>query len=292
MRITISTVLSLFSLILYGQSFPESSIKILANQINQQVKGVGIGNGITARGCLSAGRTLVYQYDVPSYWEPPVDIKEKAIANLKTAGIAKTYYLHDINVDFYYFNGNTLIKKVSILSNELSTYHYELGEYLSIKGHLKSKSVNLKLRVPQGWNLKEGDMPNIVKSFTKDGNTYLILIKDNIAFFSRGEISEFLSDVHFVDKFVEESISFMIDPDIIDRSVVTIDTYPTVTYKVKGKMERSGIITPMIMRCWLVFYEDKLVFFQAIGINGDEFRVLEQLYFQITNSVIFPEQYD
>jgi len=292
MRIVAFIILSLFTLPIFGQSFSESDIKELANQVNEQIKGVDIGNGITAKGCLALGRTLIYQYDVPDYWEAPSNIKEELISNLKTAGAAKNYFLYDIDVDFYYYKGNSLIKKVSVKSNEFSTYNFELGEYLSIKDHIKSKDVNLKLKVPQGWEVKEGDRPNIVKKFTKDGNTYLILIKDNMTFFSRSESKELLSDESFVNEFVEESSSFMKNSDVIDKSVVTIDTYPSVTFKVRGKMERSGITIPMIMRCWVVFYEDKIVFLQSMGIDNAEFKALERLYFLITNSVIFPDQYN
>ena len=85
---------------------------------------------------------------------------------------------------------------------------------------------------------------------------------------------------------------FIKNPEVLDKSVVTIDTYPSVTFKVRGKMERSGITIPMIMRCWVVFYEDKIVFLQSMGVDNAEFRALEQLYFLITNSVIFPDQYN
>jgi len=292
MRIFTFIALLFFSINVLGQTFSESDIKTLAEQVNQKLKGVDIGNGITARGCIAISRTLIYQYDVPDYWEAPSNIKEELISNLKTAGAAKNYFLYDIDVDFYYYKGNSLIKKVSVKSNEFSTFNFELGEYLSIKDHIKSKDVNLKLKVPQGWEVKEGDRPNIVKKFTKDGNTYLILIKDNMTFFSRSESEELLSDDSFVNEFVEESSSFLKNPEVIDKSVVTIDTYPSVTFKVRGKMERSGITIPMIMRCWVVFYEDKMVFLQSMGIDNAEFKALEQLYFLVTNSVIFPDQYN
>lgn len=292
MRVSLILITAFFPLTLFSQTFSESDIKQLAEQVEQKIKGVDIGNGITARGCLALGRTLIYQYDVPEYWEAPNNIKEELISNLKTAGAAKNYFLYDIDVDFYYYKGNSLVKKVSVKSNEFSTFNFELGEYLSIKDHVKSKDVNLKLKVPQSWEVKEGDRPNIVKKFTKDGNTYLILIKDNMTFFSRSESKELLSDESFVNEFVEESSSVMKNPEVIEKSVVTIDTYPSVTFKVRGKMERSGITIPMIMRCWVVFYEDKIVFLQSIGIDNAEFKALEQLYFLVTNSVIFPDQYN
>ncbi len=292
MRFLILHIFCFLSLTVFSQTFSELDIKKLAEQVNKQIKGVDIGNGITAKGCLSIGRTLIYQYEVPGYWEAPNNIKEEIISNLKTAGAAKTYFLNNIDVDFYYYKGNSLAKKVSVKSNEFSTFNIELGEYLSIKNHPKAKEVNLKLKVPVGWDVKEGDRPNIVKKFTNEGNTYLILIKDNMTFFSRKQIREALQEDNFVKEFVQEASSFLKNPQVIDQSVVTIDTYPTVQFKVKGKMERSGLTFPIIMKCWVVFYEDKIIFLQAIGIDNSEFRALELLYTLITNSVIFPEQYN
>ena len=113
-----------------------------------------------------------------------------------------------------------------------------------------------------------------------------------MTFFSRNESEELLSDDIFINELVEETSSLLKNIEVLDKSVATIDTYPSVTYKVRGKMERSGITIPIIMRCWVVFYEDKIVFLQSMGIDNAEFRALEKLYFLITNSVIFPDQYN
>ena len=292
MRITFFLLIVLSPLALLSQSLSESDIKKIAEQVNQKSKGTNYGNGVIARGCLSMGRTLVFQYDVSEHWQAPENIKEELISNFKTAGTAKTYFQNDINADFYYYNGSSLIEKVSIKSNEFSTYNYELGEYLSVKDHPKAKEVNLKLKVPIGWEVKEGDRPNIVKKFIMDNNTYLILIKENMTFFSRNEIKELLQDENFVNEFVQEFSSYLKNCEVIDKSVVTIDTYPTILFKAKGTIERSGFTMPMIIRCWAIFFEDKIVFLQAGGLDNAEFRAFEQLSFLITNSVIFPEQYN
>lgn len=292
MRNAIYILIYFFSSPVFSQTFSETDINKLAVQVNRQIKGVDIGNGIKAKGCLSLGRTLIYQYEVPDYWEAPSNIKEEIISNLKTAGAAKTYFLQNIDVDFYYYKGNSLAKKVSVKSTEFSTFNFQLGEYISIKDHPKAKEVNLKIKVPIGWEVKEGDRPNIVKKFVNEGNTYLILIKDNVTFFSRKQMRESLQEDNFVKEFVQEASSFLKSPQVIDQSVVTIDTYPAVQFKVKGKMELQGLTFPVIMKCWVVFYEDKIIFLQAMGIDNPEFRALEQLYALITNSVIFPEQYN
>jgi hypothetical protein len=292
MRYTFISILLFFSFNSFSQSISESDIKNIAEQNNQKLKGVDIGYGVIVRGCLAIGRTLIYQYDVPEYWQASENIKEDLISNFKTSGFAKIYFLNDINVDFYYFKGNSLIEKVSVKSNEFSTFNFELGEYLSIKDHPKAKDVNLKLKVPIGWEVKEGDRPNIVKKFIKDRNTYLILIKKNITFFSRNEAKELLQDEDFINEFVQESSSFLKNLEVLDQTVMTLDTYPTVSFKVKGEIERSGVTMTVIMRCWVIFYEDKIISLQSMGLDSSEFRALEQLYSLVTNSIIFPEQYN
>ena len=46
------------------------------------------------------------------------------------------------------------------------------------------------------------------------------------------------------------------------------------------------------MKFWVIFYEDKVISLQGGGADNGEFRLLENLYNSITNSVIFPEQYN
>lgn len=292
MKLLLTLFLSCFFSIAISQTLSDNDIKNLSKKINNEVKGTDVGNGITARGCTAIGRTLIYQYDVPSYWEAPENGKEDLIANFKTIGTAKTFFLQNVNVDFYYFKNNTIAKKISINSNEFSTYNFKLGDYISIKDHPKAKDVNLKLKAPIDWEIKEADRPNIVKKFVKENNSYMILIKDYMTFLSRKEAKEMLSDQEFTNELINESSSFLKNPEIINQNIITVDTYPTLEFTVKGEAERLGYKFGMIMKFWFVFYEDKMVSLQGGGLDNAEFKVLENLYTSITNSVVFPEQYN
>lgn len=294
MRLYLIVLIQLFLLTntVYSQSMSENEIKELAGTINRKVKGTDVGNGITAKGCIAIGRTLVYQYDVPNNWEAPGNAKEDLIANFKTIGTAKIFFLNKVNVDFYYFKYNKIAKKISINSNEFSTYNFNLGDYISIKDHPKSKDVNLKLKVPDGWEVMEADRPNIVKKFINGNNSYMILIKDYITFFSRKEAKEMLLDQEFTNELISGASSFLENPEILNQDIITVDTYPTLEFTVKGKAERLGYKFGMIMKFWFIFYEDKIITLQGGGMNSAEFKVLEQLYTSITNSVVFPEQYN
>ncbi len=276
----------------FSQSLSENDIKQLAQKLNIELKGMDMGNGITVRGCFAFGRTLVYQYDVDDYWYPPENMKEDLISNFKEAGYAEVCFNNDVNVDFHYYSGNSLRKKISIKSGEFSNLHFGLGDFISINGHPKAKGVNLKIKPPGNWEIKEGDRPNIVKKFVYQNNSYMIIVKDNHTFVSRNEAKELLDDKDFVNEFLIEATSFLKNPEIMNQSIVTVDKYPALVFTFTGWMERSGINMELISKNWIIFYEDKVVFLQSGGLNGKEFKTLETLYNLITNSVIFPEQYN
>ena len=290
MKIVNLIICLLVALNITAQTFTEADIKKLAKQIDKDFRGMDLGYGVTGRACLSYGRTLVYQYDVPYYWEPPTNLKSDVINNLKTADVANMYFLNDINAYYYYYNGNSLVKKVSIKSHELSDYNFNLGDYFSIKGHKKSKGVNLKIKPPKGWKIEEGIRPNIVKKFTKDGNSFMLLTKENLTFFTRKDSRSLLEDSDYFNEFINETVSFLNNPKVTDKSIITIDTYPAITFKVEGQAERTGYDIKIAMRFWVIFYEDKIISLQGGG-PPREFKALEKLYTLITNSVVFPDQY-
>ena len=167
----------------------------------------------------------------------------------------------------------------------------QIGEYLSIKDHPKAKGVNLKIQVPVGWEVKEGDMPNIVKKFVKGDNVYLIQIFDNVTFYSRKQSRESIQKESFVSLIQKES-SFLKNFEVLEQSIITIDTYPAIQYKVKGEIEQMGNKVSFIMKSWLILYEDKFIILQSMASNNLNFNENEQLYSLITNSVIFPEHYN
>lgn len=277
---------------IYPQSISESEIRNLASEVDQGLKGVDLGNGIFVRGCHSIGRTLVYEYEVPQYWQESVNLKSSIISNLKSSGTALTYTSGNIDVIYNYFKGNILVSSIKISANELSDTNYILGDYISLRDHPKSNGVNLEIRSPLGWEIQEGDRPNIVKKFSKGGNMFAISIEDNITFFSRRESKELLEDDLFVESILEEMKSLFIEGRILNKSIVTIDNYPTLKYTITGKREQSGVTISSVMIGWFILYEDKLIALQGWTWNAENFDALQPLFFMISNSVILPDQYD
>ena len=89
-----------------------------------------------------------------------------------------------------------------------------------------------------------------------------------------------------------ETTSFLVNREVLSQQIVTIDRYPTLEFMVKGQKEKTGLNLSVILKYWIIYYEDKIIFLQCAGLDDDEFYELEYLYNLITNSVIFPEQYN
>ncbi|MGI9249741.1 MAG: hypothetical protein ACR2PR_00855 [Pseudohongiellaceae bacterium] len=273
------------------QTWTEDDIKEFAEGVSKEIKDVDLGGDVIFRDFIAIGRMLIYQYDVPDDWDLSDNAKDALISNLKMNGNTRTYFEQNISVGYWYYKGNTIFKMVSISSDELSPFNFKLGERLSIKNHPKAKEVNLEISPPVGWDVEEGRRPNIVKRFTYEGNIFTIMIKENTTFFSRRESMELLSFDEFLLDAVEGYASSLDDSVILSHEIVTIDTYPAIEAKVKGMAEQMGINMNITMKFWQVLYEDKIVFFQAMGANDTEFSELEKLYDSIVSSVVFPEQY-
>jgi hypothetical protein len=291
-KLILSIILIYSHFISFSQSFTENSLKQIAKETNKELKGIDIGNGITFRSCNAFKRTIFYQYDVNEYWYLAKNIKEVLIENFKTAGYADVFFKNNINAEFQYYYGNKLLKRISIKSNEFSDLNFNLGKYKSINGHPKAKDVNMKIKSPVGWEVKEGNYPNVVTIFVYKTNSYTISVKDNFTFLSRNEVRELFANKEYVNDIITATTSSFINPIVINHRIVTINTYPTLEYTVSASVERSGVKLKTIMKYWMIYYEDKIVFLQFMSFDRKTFDALERLCNSITNSIIFPEQYN
>jgi hypothetical protein len=291
-RLLIFLVYVLATHCVLSQELSEVDIERIALKLDSKLRGVDTGAGIYLRRCLANGRKIIYEYDYPANVVLAANLKAEVIQNYRMNGFSKTCYKNKIDVELFYFQENELKHNVSISWKELSDSDFSLGEYVSIKGHPKSKGVNLKLRSPVGWEFLDGDRPNIVKKFIHADNIYLILIRDNSTFVSRKEAKEFFSDGAAVDELIEGTLHPMTNFKVVSKEAVTLDNYPAMQFAITGELEQMGVKSKFFAKVWLVFFEDKVVMLQGICADSRRLESLEVLYNQITNSIIFPEQYE
>ena len=280
-----------------ARNYYEAELKKLADKYNRELRGVEI-NGIHFKSCKAIGKTLIWQYDVPNDWYPLENGKANIIEDFKKGNSAELYFQNGINVEFQYFTGNKLRSKIYIKSEEFASTDSNLNDFISIKGHSKSQGIDIKLKAPKGWKIEEGDRPHIVKKFiyTTNGymtNAFLITITDNIMFVSRNQARIFFEDKQSVNELLKNlSFDLLENPKLLDFKIVSIDKYPALEFTICGNKERAGIEMSLKLRIWYVFYEDKIIVFQASSLDNGEFERIEPFYIQIINSIIFPEQYE
>ena len=169
-----------------------------------------------------------------------------------------------------------------------------LGEYVSVQGHPKAKGVNFKIKPPLGWDVEEGNRPNVVKKFTAGDFAYVIMIKDNITFLSRREVREVLADESTVQEILSGLLSTpaLVDGVIMSHKVVTVDTYPALSVRIRGTGSSVGRSFTLMSNFWMIFYEDKVVSLMASSPSSSWSNRLDLLFTTVTASVVFPEQYD
>ena len=292
--VTTLLILPIFSASICATTLSEADIASFASEINKNGKGADLGGGTVIRNVFSKGRTLVYQYNVPSDWQPSTNGKKELITQAKSNGSSKVFFNDEINTTYQYFKGNLRVYDINIFAGEYSSVDLELDDkYVSIEGHVKSKNINMKLRPPEGWSVEEANGPNIVKVFKgKPGQYYMIVTKDMPSFSTRSQIKEIYSDPKAVQEYAE-SVMPEFDCTLINYDAVTLNTYPAITHEYICKLEQSGIQITAANKVWTIFYEDKMIILQGSSAkSGPEFEQLKKLFTMVSITAYFPEQFN
>lgn len=185
-----------------------------------------------------------------------------------------------------------LVITISASAPLKSTSNIQLGEYHSIKDHPKAKGVNLKVKVPKGWKVEEGDRPNVVVKFVNGTDLFLVMVKDSETFISKKDARELFEDEEFISELKGAYKSQFSRWSLLEKKIVTIENHPTLELVVSGTKERLGVEFEMVMKTWYFFYEDKFIYLQGSGVKSNTWPARSQLFSLIANSVVLPDQYN
>ena len=277
----------IFSLNLVSQVFSIEDIKSYSTKLNDKFKGLTIdpATGVKGRGVISIERKLIFQYDVPEEWYPLQDIKEVLTRSLIESGSTSLYLKGKVDVGYYYYKNDRVIKMVNIDWEDLK---FKLGDYIELTNHPKSNGLEFKLKVPLGWVVEEGDGPHIVKKFSADGKIYLIFVKEIGQFFSKKEVRDLFSNETDVQVFVQAMQGDDDGLNLNNGKVVTIENHPFIyTYGTLRK-ERMGVEIEGKIHYWFSFIEDQYIYFMGTSYSDDDY---ENEFFKITNSIKLLNQY-
>lgn len=277
------------SLTINGQNTSIEDIKTFSKKLNNELKGLVIdpSTGVKGRGVISVGRKLIYQYDVPEDWYPFDDIKQVLVKNLIEEGNEKMYVNFKLDVGYYYYKNDKVIKTLSIDWEEFNTFRFTYGDYINLTNHPKSNGLEFKLKKPLGWEVKEGDGPHIVKKFTSDKKVYVIYVNETGQFFTKKEVNDFFENERDRNQFINEfgengGFNFK------TNKVVTIENHPFIYVNGTIKQERMGIELNGNVHLWMSLIEDQFIYLMGSSFSEEDFYMD---FFKITNSLKLLNQY-
>jgi hypothetical protein len=277
-RIIILTIL-LGGVLVRGQKMTDDDIKVLSKELHEKfISFEDETLGVSGRGVTSVGRKLIFQYYVSENWIPNPDLKNELIKSLYNSESHSTYVKDEIDLGFYYFKQNSLVKSINVSWKDLQ---FRLGDYIDLTGHLKSNGLEFKIKVPLGWEVKEGTGPHIVKTFKGGDGIFLIYVKEIGGFFSNQEVREmFLNESERID-FLNEI--FVDDNFKLEKQkIVSIENHPFIHVTGNQKGERMGLNFEFQVHYWVTIIEDQVLYLGGMGFeNKDYFNQT----FQITNTL-------
>lgn len=260
-----------------SQTLSDEDIKVFSKELNEKFKGLLVdpSSGVKGRGVISIGRKIVYQYDVPVDWFPYDDIKQILVKSLIEAGSDKIYIDNEIDLGYYYFKKNKLIKTLSLNWNELNKLRFSYGEYVDLTDHPKSNGLEFKIKKPLGWELEEGDGPHIVKKFVKGNKMFLVYVNETGQFLSKKEVQDLFNTE---TELLLDSIKKGFNINIVSYDIYSVENHPFLYISGIVSGERMGKKITGNTYLWYTFIEDQFVYFMGSNYsqedNSSEFSLI------------------
>ena len=171
----------------------------------------------------------------------------------------------------------------------------QLGEYYHSDGHLKAKGLSFQIKKPLGFEQNEADRPNIVQKWEKNKTNneeyvaFMIIVKKldpEIRGVSKSEWTQFLKNDGGVDVLASGF------DDAVNKSYLVIDNYPALIFDASQEMTRLNFSVRLYFSQIMVIVEDYSFMMQFQSTKKSNIEKNKNLFYQLANSVIFPDQYN
>tara|TARA_B110000003_G_C16608240_1_gene518382 strand:- start:287 stop:1585 length:1299 start_codon:yes stop_codon:yes gene_type:complete len=282
--------------ITFSQSLTTEEIKAYAESMNKDLPYSIPGTKVIMDNVSSFDRNLIFTYKVPEHWYPTDNFKEGLINTLSN-DFKKQLSNEKINLNYNYLRNGNVVKYVMIRYTDFNIPVIgSLGDYKNYKSHPKSKGVNLKIKVPVGFEELEATRPNIIKKFNNKENNlvYLFGVTELPHFMTKDYTRKYIfneSSSISAKNFIAES-GYQGNTSLVSSRYLNIDKYPAIEIVFDWKSE---LITGQKMENrviqWIIFYEDRALNFNAIA-EKEKFDTYKNIFYLITNSIVFEDQYD
>ena len=171
----------------------------------------------------------------------------------------------------------------------------QLGEYYYSNGHPKSKGLNFQVKKPIGFEQNEGDRPNIVQKWEKNKTnndeyvSFMIIVKRlpaEMKGFGKSEWSQYLKNDGGIEDF---SSAFS---NASNKEFLVIDGYPSVIFDASQNMSRLNFTLEIYFSQIMVIVDDYSFTMMFQATSKRNLQNNKRLFYNLANSVIFPDQYN
>tara|TARA_B100000900_G_scaffold38660_1_gene29024 strand:- start:97 stop:1155 length:1059 start_codon:yes stop_codon:yes gene_type:complete len=169
----------------------------------------------------------------------------------------------------------------------------QLGDYYYSDNHPKAKGLNFQVKSPIGFEQKEGVRPNIVQKWDKGSGdnfeSFMIIVYED-EYLTEYSIEDYKNT--FKDKDTRDEYLSEYPLNISNSKYYVIDNYPGVVFEGYQDVERTDKrIRAYLIQSQVVVgkYSFSLQFFTP---NKDAIDSNRELFNEIANSIVFPDQYN
>jgi hypothetical protein len=175
-----------------------------------------------------------------------------------------------------------------------------LGSKFDSKNHPKAKGVWATVRYPTGWDVKEGERPNIVKKFVGDYNGMFVMLSLQILN-AGGPVEKECTDMNvaeFSNAFTDKESNLI----AFNAKKIRHEEKPAFIYEMQANVERAGNSFKTTSKVMTVCYKNNLVSAwcspstldmknQTMTSTANEIKRAESLCFQFFNSLVLMDKY-
>jgi hypothetical protein len=175
-----------------------------------------------------------------------------------------------------------------------------LNSKFDSKNHPKAKGVWATVRYPTGWEVKEGERPNIVQKFSGDYNDMFVVLSLQILDAGAPVEKECsaMTTSEFADAFSDKASNQI----VTNVKKTKHEEKPAFLYDVRGTFERAGMSIVNSNRVMTVCYKQNLISAwcspskidranQIISSGQSQLAASSPLCFQFFNSLVLMDKY-
>jgi len=166
---------------------------------------------------------------------------------------------------------------------------------IDLTGNPKAKGLSIAVKYPSGWEVKDGERPNIVKKFSYNYHDYMGLLMVQVNNLPREALSEIKS---FTLKDWQEALGEL--GTVSNSSVQSLEGQKVFVSDLTSRMDRMSASVIQKQRVVGMFYKDKWIWLWCgVGVNSsmsmpqveDRFQTTTPVCFQFFNSLVLLDRY-